>query len=428
MKYETVKTFILSVLVGISFLLTFILLSYQPNYDSIYDTSYVNEVDIGGSEKTKNELVEPTEIIFRHDDKAFSFMNPLDRQLFYQDLASWVLYDTKIIDANGRPDADMFVELVFPSAIPVAMVTSLFTFNDQIEFPDWAFERVFITPQDQSLELTILSVDKRKQVVGTIEKSESYQLILSYLEEQGLLKEYLAVHTTNDPIYIPKNKVELAGKTLVASTIAPESFINALFTDPSYVTQNLREVYFTDGQRGMRIVQEGRKLEFINPIQSNYDLLHPIELLDKSINNINEHKGWTNSFQFENIIQPLNSIRFRLYYEGYPVFDRSNLSTIEQEWREQELHRYTRPLIRIGNLLNSREVEIPSGEEIISLLEKDKDIDIEKIKDIQVGYSLTYLDDAHSLTLEPSWYILYQGDWLKFNLADYDDLHAKGGN
>src|SRR5690625_4753147 len=47
MSYETIKSFILVLLVGSSLFLSFILWTYQPNYELIYDASYVNEADVG---------------------------------------------------------------------------------------------------------------------------------------------------------------------------------------------------------------------------------------------------------------------------------------------------------------------------------------------------------------------------------------------
>src|SRR5699024_1406547 len=175
MNYETIKSFILVVLVGISFLLSFILWSYQPNYEDVYDTSYVNEVDIGGAEKTKNELVEPIEIIFRNGEKTKSFIDPMDRESFYKDLASWVLSDYQLSDSIGRPNEDeLFIELIFPNAIPAELITNLFTFHDKIDPPDWSFERVFLTFDEKhhSLILRILSVDDRKQITATIDKAD----------------------------------------------------------------------------------------------------------------------------------------------------------------------------------------------------------------------------------------------------------------
>src|SRR5690625_52348 len=299
MNYETIKTFILVVLVGISFLLSFILWSYQPNYEDFYDTSYVNEVDIGGNEKTKNELVGPIEVVFRNGEIVKSFTNPVDRESFYKDITSWVLTDYFLSDSTGRPNEDeVFVELIFPSAIPAELITNLFTFQDKIEPPNWSFERVFLTFDEEhhSLELRIISVDDRKQISARIEKSDIYEELMAYMDDHPDLQEYIIFGATNAPIYLPEERVQMSSKTLVASDIEPESFINALFSNPSLVQPNIREAYFTDGQRGMKIVQEGLHLEFINPIQSTHEVLEPIELMEKSVSNINEHKGWTNEY------------------------------------------------------------------------------------------------------------------------------------
>ena len=431
MKYETIKSFILAVLVGISFLLTFILWSYQPNYDDIYDKSYVNEVDVGGSEKTKNEIVEPNEIIFRNGEKIMSFIDPVDRKAFYEDLTSFVLSDYNITESTGRPNEDeLFIELVFPNAVPAGLITSLFTFHDEVNPPNWSFERVFITfdKEHHSLELRILSLDERNQITATIEKSDTYEKLMAYMEDHSDLEEYIIFASTNAPIYLPKGKVDLTKQTLVASNIESDLFINALFSNPSLVQPNVREAYFTDGQRGMRILQDGHRLEFINPLQSTYEPLDPFDLLEKSINNINEHKGWTNDFRLEDIDKLDNHITYRLYYDGYPVFDHSSLTTIDQEWREQELYHYSRPLLKVGNLLNAEEVNLPSGQEVSNILKNDGSKSIDEVKDIQIGYTLTYLDDAHGLTLQPNWYILYQDKWMEFNIADNQkDMHQEGG-
>src|SRR5699024_10519433 len=130
MNYETVKSFVLVVLVGISLLLSFILWSYQPNYDYFYDESYVNEVDVGGMEKTKNELFEPVKIIFKNEDWIRSFKDPQRMHNLYKDMASWVMYDFKVSEANGRPDDNRYVEVIFSNDISSSLLTNLFTFND----------------------------------------------------------------------------------------------------------------------------------------------------------------------------------------------------------------------------------------------------------------------------------------------------------
>src|SRR5699024_11293032 len=85
------------------------------------------------------------------------------------------------------------------------------------------------------------------------------------------------------------------------------------------------------------------------------------DLLDISVNNINEHSGWTNNFMYSGSTESENNIRFRLTYNGLPVYDHDQYSLIEQEWRDDELHQYNRPLIEVGSLLNEEETELSSG-------------------------------------------------------------------
>src|SRR5699024_7898978 len=175
MNYETIKSLRLFVLVGISFLLSFILWTYQPKYDLLYDTSYVNEFDVGGSERTKNELNEPGRISFQKDEQRSVFKKPTERQRFFKELASWVLYGYKETEAEGKPSSDRMVEIVFPSNIPGDVITNLFTFHDDVSGPTWDFDRVYITldNEKQTSELIINSADNIRIISNTIEKQET---------------------------------------------------------------------------------------------------------------------------------------------------------------------------------------------------------------------------------------------------------------
>lgn len=430
MNYETIKSFILFVLVGISLLLSFILWSYQPNYDYFHDTNYVNEVDIGGQEKTKNELVEPIKMVFKNGDMMRSFIDPKNRSNLYKKMASWVMYDYHLTKATGRPTDDKYVELVFPTTIPGELLRNLFTFNDDFDPPEWSFDRVFMAldEESKSVKVIILSKDQDKQLTARIDKSEIYQLLQAYMvDESEVLHENIMVGEIAHPIYMPANKVDLAKQTVIATSIDPDLFINALFTKPSLVTRNTGEAYFTDGQRGMRIAGDGKRLEYINPLQSNYERLTTMELIEKSVNNINEHKGWTNNYMFDYVNRMTNNIRYRLTYDGFPVYDQHKLSMMEQEWREQDLYQYNRPLIQIGNLLNTEEVRLSSGAEVKSvLMENKKRFNLENIRDIRVGYFLRYENDTRSLTFVPSWFLVYDNDWIKFDIDELELNDFKG--
>lgn len=430
MKYETIKTFILVILVGTSLFLSFILWSYQPNYKSLSDPDYVNEVDIGGTDRTRAELIEPVDIAFHSTEDVFGFKRALERRLFYKDMQTWVLYDHSVREYNGFPKMDQYVEIIFPDKFPIELIGKLLTFNENIEQSAWSFDRIYIMADDasKSLKFTIPSTDDRVALTAIVEKSERYTTVSNFFTASESLQEYITLEEGKTPIYLPKDPNEMSEKTLVATMIPPELLIDALFQNPSMVTQNLKEAYFTDGQRGMKTDKERRNMEFINPLSSYFERMDLVELLDQSINHVNEHRGWTNDFVLDKLGGGTNSVTYRMNYEGYPVFTGRGNAIIEQQWQENDLHEYKRPLVRIGNLLSSHKIELPTGEEIIAYLRTSQHYDLDKIEDIKVGYMLRHLQDGRSLILEPKWYVLYEKEWKQLNIVDeLDNIPTSGG-
>lgn len=433
MNREAIKTVILIVLVGTSLLLSYLLWSYQPSYEELYNPDYVPEVNIGGKENTKADVIAPNDIIFKKEEQFFGFKRPVERELFFKEFSSWVLYDVRIGEAEGKVVEDEYVELVFPGAVPAEALSSLLTFHESVDMPTWSFDRIFITVNEdaQVAHITVLSADHRFQLTAIIEKKDAYRTIVSHLHDQMLLQEYVTLQTNRSLIYLPKEEVDIAEKTLVLALTKPELFFNILFPNPSIVTPNPKDAYFTDGQRGLRILNDNRMMEFVFPIHVTDDELTPYELLDISINHINEHNGWTNDYMFAGINQALNKVQYDLYYDGYPILSNNNSTVLEQQWKGNDLHQYIRPLTQISNTLSSSQVTLPSGEEVIQYLEENEDVDINGIRDIKIGYVQRFLNDEHSVVLNPGWYMLYNDEWRKVTVTpsqdEEDDLSRKDG-
>src|SRR5699024_7107853 len=115
MNYETMKSFVSAALIGLSILLCFILSSCLTNYDYLQDADYVNEVDVGEEEKSKNELIHPSKVIFNNQVDLKGFKEPGDMLSFYQEMTSWVLYDYDTSEAKWNPGDSRYVEIIFPS-------------------------------------------------------------------------------------------------------------------------------------------------------------------------------------------------------------------------------------------------------------------------------------------------------------------------
>src|SRR5699024_15390 len=174
--------FILVVLIAISLLLSFILWSYQPNYEYLYDVDYINEVDVGGDERARNELLKPNKIVFRDGDEAQSFYDMVEQQQLFESITSWELYEYKVKDVEGRPKHKNYVELVFPPKIPAELAGTILNFHDTPTLPNWTFSRMFllINEEEGSLKLAILSDDQSKMIEASIDKADAYQTIESY--------------------------------------------------------------------------------------------------------------------------------------------------------------------------------------------------------------------------------------------------------
>src|SRR5690625_3254819 len=98
MNIELIKTYVLSILVLISLMLTSALWNYQPNYQPLYgsQSKYLSEVDIGGREETKHTVIEPNTIIFKLNEGYKGFTNPTEQRDFYKEMQEWMLDDFQI--------------------------------------------------------------------------------------------------------------------------------------------------------------------------------------------------------------------------------------------------------------------------------------------------------------------------------------------
>ncbi|HLQ72957.1 MAG TPA: two-component system activity regulator YycH [Bacillota bacterium] len=422
MKIETTKTIILIVLVGLSLFLTFHLWNYKPNSERQQsESTYVSEVDLGGEELTKRKVIQPESVLFHRQDGVFGFSEANRWRNFYRQLDEWTLDDYSIHSAEATSFDSNYVEIKFATSIPAEAIKSLFSLNEEdLSLPQWNFEKVYIVLDDgdSSVQAYFPSESKKEYMMFTVHDSSAYKDLQAYMAEHDELVEYIAL-SAKEPIYIPADHVEMKRRSLSVRTIEPTHLVNALFRNPSLVSPNVGEAYFTDGQRGMRVKHEGKSMEFINPIVPSEEPIDYLELLELALEDINEHRGWTDNYALAEINEVNNSVSFQMEYDDYPVHSNGNITRMEQIWHDNQLHQYVRPLFRLNNTLGVESVELPSGEEVIQYLQSSSTYNEEDIRDIHIGYRLTYLEGTtFSVTLDPVWYINYKGVWQEIRPDD----------
>jgi regulatory protein YycH of two-component signal transduction system YycFG len=436
MKLESIKSYTLATLVGISFLLTFSLWSYQSNSPYLEEERLVNEeeIDLGGTTETKKTVVQPSSLIFNKYDNYFGFIDPNQREDLYHDIQTWVLYNFRISDANREPNEDRQVEITFPDALPMDIISSIFTVNnvDEIDMPENVmFKRMFISlKSSHTLTFIFLSTDGKTQVKADVNNTQKHELLDNYMTSLSGLEEYTKIDDAGYPIYIPMSPIKITKYYLDSVEIEPEVMKNIMFLDPSEVLENVsddNEIWYQDGQRSMRVSKNKLSMEYIFPQDTAYNPMTVMDLLEKSINRINSYKGWTDDFRLESVSTAENNVRFQMYYEGYPVFNTDHLAIIEQSWINDEISEQRRPLYQITDPY-PESFTLESGRDLINYLKSHTSFDLAEIQDIQVGYRLFHMENlgnSGTLTLIPSWYIKVNDEWQPITI-DNENINRKG--
>lgn len=431
MKLESIKSFTLTFLVGVSLLLTFGLWTYEPNSDISSGQSLQNSIDIGGDVRSYKDIIEPSKVLFHTNDQHFGFVDQSAQHNLFKDIQSWTLYNFQLSQGKGSLTENRQVEIVFPAAIPMKVTASLLTFDqvNKIELPDWSFKRIIITFNQKKsiLEIHFISENGQQRATATVNNSSNYDLLWAKMTQKSRLQEFAMFEKGSKPIYIPSQNVSIMKRKITVASIEQTKLVKALFRKPSRVSRSNGD--YSDGTRGMRIQNEGQKMEYYNPINPdinpNKALINATELLGLSMDKINDHKGWTDDYRLVTMDLQTSKIQYRMYYDGYPAFSSTELAIIEQQFSNKELSKYNRSLIRLKRVLDSDEVTLPAGSVVIDYLETKyaSSRDLGSVQAIQIGYECNYESDTSNIiTLNPAWFIKIDNHWQSFK-----DLEPKKG-
>src|SRR5699024_4799949 len=408
-------------LVGISLLLTLGLWHDSPRYEKVYDSSYVNEVDVGGNEEKKREIIEPSSIVFQSNQGTyFGFDSKKKEKRFYKEMNTWKLSDVLTDSYENENKGGYQIQVEFPTGVPVSFIPSLFEYTEEGFLPSWSFKRLYITLNEASslIELKFVSTDEVYELTADVKNQRQFDEMKEYFTTGKDLKHYKKIEDTKNIIYTTDEKVSMKQWTLPTDMLEEKGFVDALFSNPSSVWKNTGEAYYSDGQRGMRISQDGLSMEYINPLQETDETLDYSDLLDRVIDKINDHKGGTGDHNLFYVDKKAQQAQVKLYYQNDPSLNDKGLTSIEQQWRAGDWYSYRRPLFNVTNPFASESTELPAGSAVIEFLKTEADYNVDEIEDIQAGYSLDYSEDYNSVTLIPAWFIYYDKGWIEIDLND----------
>lgn len=425
MTYENSKTMILTFLILLSGILTWNIWTYQPNYESIEDPKTLNPVNLAMKRELR-KIVKPHQVIYHVEGKQYGTAENSHIDKLINTMSKWKFYDMKkyagrVADFNERIAANANTEIIFPDEVPIELYKRVLNMDDK-DLPKFDFDRIIIhteTPQKQEGIIYFYSQKNQQVYESNVNPSFINEFTAEFYKTAGRLTPYF-LHNISEikRIYLPVEQMEMVKYTYYRNPLDPDKFKEALFNDPSFVQRSVVseeiEEYMDDATK-MTVDLSTNMIYYVNPVRDRESTIGTSNVLQKSIEFVNSHGGWTESYRYVYKDDFNQKVLFRLYSkEGFPVFNQTGLSEIYQQWGTSDISRYIRPGFHLELPLNPdvKTKKLPSGSEALELVKKKKDFKPELFENMMPGYYLLQEPgDSRVILLEPGWFYLYNQQW-----------------
>ncbi|GAA1382108.1 YycH family regulatory protein [Peribacillus frigoritolerans] len=429
MNFERAKSIILIILVGTSIFLTWSIWTYEPEYDLFEQSSEF--IKIKSDVQIVSDVIKPVSILFHGNGQHFQTSNPAEINEMEKEFSQWRFRGIKEISVNRLQrkfddfvHEDGSIEIEFSDDIPISLYKTVLNITDK-EVPEFWFDRIIIKQKNISgneSAVYFVSYDQRKIYQGMVDSKKLRNFMDSfYRGSYDKHPEYTA-ETINSKrtLFVPENPVEINRLEYYIDYLDIGDLKSALFINPKYVRQEPVSVgeEYTDGTRLMTVNKDNYLISYINPAQKSKSFGSSSDLLQKSIDFINEHAGWeNNNYRFAYMSEHEQRVVFRLFVNGYPAFNESGMTEIEQIWGKEEIYSYDRPYFKLDSVLPSvgSAKTLPSGKEVVNQLKSKDNVDFNSVEDISIGYRLNKSLDSKLVTLvtlEPTWYYRVGDKWF----------------
>ncbi|MGE7635201.1 YycH family regulatory protein [Bacillus paramycoides] len=423
MSMENFKTIVLINLVVISLFLTFNLWTYVPDSTSMQNTKFVQ-----GNEDINpikiSEIVRPSSVIIHKEKNHYVSENKENVDSIYKILENGELHDFREI-TGSVPKGDFLsyvhgeekIEFVFPTNIPLDTIKSMFNIKDKNIESNRSFNRIIIDPsrsKDQEIKVNFVSYDTSRKIYQATLTGAYVKDILNAQNQLITVARPYFEYQINDTkkLFLPDGITELSKVEYVTSKLEVDTFKNALFSDPRYlspISEKTKET-FTDGIRSMEIDKSNAMLKYKNSAVHSDKTTDNAIILQKSFDFVSGHSGTLKSYRFDYISKGKTS--FRLYEGGLPVFNADGIAELKQAWGSGEVMQYERPLYNLSFSLPNKQptTSLASGHTVMTSLENNPEIDKNSIQDVGIGYKLSLEPSINARKmgiLQPIWYVKY---------------------
>ncbi|UPM54347.1 YycH family regulatory protein [Gottfriedia acidiceleris] len=445
MRREYIKSVILTTLVIVSLVLSYSLWSYQPTYDVLQNQDYVQKVSIGAKRDFK-DIVIPNLLVVHESNKNYettkqSNISPIYRSLQKSEITNFenLTNKTSEVAYQSITKGKNKLEIIFPTVVPVETLGKVLNL-DAKRLQNVLFDRIIInlsSKQDSSARIYFSNEAQKILYGATFDNSSIIASVDKIRDNYESFTESLRYKLDSGKIiYLPKKPIKLTTMEFLTTDIDVDKLKDAIFSDPSNVRKESTDSgdTFTDGTRLMSVSPLNRSISFVNPTTpENNNNQSPNLLVQRSVDFINAHGGWTDGYILSGVKPENNEVSFRLFVNNLPVY---NNSTITTSWGVDDIETFKRPLYKFRIQVDKKEseMELMAGPQIMEIISNNKSINKSLIKDISLGYETIFDEDKSTINqpyynraiqLKPVWIINYDDTYKKI---DQDLLSRTGVN
>ena len=315
--------------------------------------------------------------------------------------------------------------LSFQDDVPLPVYDSVLNIENP-NIPEVSFDRIIIEwiPTSTTVDMNFISQKNEVRYKSKARVTDILSFQRSVLNRGLTYEDYTDVNPEGMPfIAVPTNPIELVRNTYFQNErdgINPTRFRSALFSDPNVVVRssvgNNREDY-QDTHALMSVDTEKKQLQYVHPAAESREIAIPSDLLEDTIDFVNEHGGWTDEYRYSNMNIKTRYVKFQLFVRGFPVLGGTTLTEIEQVWGDEAIYQYKRPYYTLDESLPSETemVTLLSGIEVAEQLQKSEEVDFSTVEEIIPAYYMKHDTELNIFMIEPFWYYLKSGKWNRFS-------------
>lgn len=411
MNWEKIKSWILAGLVALSILLFWNLVTFQQNYDFISRNNYIKEINISEKREIK-DLIFPNKIIVQTKDGAYEGTENIAHiKPLMEKIREWTFYDFQEQEQNKdlfqKKNRQEMVFLKFPDIVPFDLLKSLFNIEAR-RLPTGTFQYMIVNSGElEENEGTVYfsSADFQFLVKSRVRHPhmKDFSGAVSGFRKKAI--PYLSYEKKDGSrLFVPENQVRLNDYQYYPKYYDLRLFINALFSDPSFVTRNGNR--YTDVSSVLDDYPDMRKFVFVNTTVTLDSSMSASDVLQGSIQFVNGHSGWTDHYYYSGINQSSREVSYQLYLDDFPAINENGLSRITLVTGKNGVYSYQRPYFSLDISFNpgNRTYTLSSGRDVLDYLLERKSPEIENVDDIIIGYQLVKNSDDPLIQFIPSWF------------------------